>query len=82
MFSTRMTVATTTRPKSMAPTDSRFARFAHERQNDDREREREGDGRGDDNGASQVAQKQPLHSEDEADPEDQVPHHFLGRQAD
>ena len=56
--------------------------FAHEGQNDDREGERERDGRRDDDGAAQVAQKQPLHGEDEATPSDQIPHHFLGRQAD
>ncbi len=71
-FSTRMTVASTTRPKSIAPTESKFADFAAQQKQADRERQGEGDRRGDDQRTAQIAQKQPLQDEDEDDAVDHV----------
>ena len=59
MFSTMITVASTIRPKSIAPTDSRFAEFAARHHDDDGEGQRERDGGGGDDRGTQIAEKDP-----------------------
>ena len=77
MFSIMITVASTTRPKSIAPTDRRLADSPRSVMMSDGEQQREGNGGGDDHGAAQIAQEQPLHQEDQHDARHHVVQHRM-----
>ena len=62
-----ITEPSTIRPKSIAPTDKRFADSPRTVMTITREGQGEGDGRGDHDGAAQIAEKEPLHQKDQDD---------------
>ena len=73
--STMMTVASTIRPKSIAPTDKQVGGFAAQHQDADGEEQRKGNGRADDQRAAQIAEEHPLQQEDQHDADDHVVQH-------
>ena len=82
MFSTMMTVASTTRPKSMAPTDSRLADSPRSTMRPIANDSANGIVSGDDHGAAQIAEEHPLQEKDEHDARDHVVQHGAGRDVD
>lgn len=81
MFSTMITVASTIKPKSIAPTERRFA-DSPQHKDADGEKQREGNGGGDDHCAPQVAEKYPLYEENQNDAENKVMKHGIGGNLD
>ncbi len=72
MFSTRITAESTMMPKSTAPTDSRLASSPGQHQDDDGEEQRERNVDADDDGAAQIAEKDPLDEKDQQTAEDEI----------
>ena len=82
IFSTMMTVASTTNPKSMAPTDSRFADSPRSTMSPMAKDECERYGHRHDDGAAQIAEKGPLQQENQHDARDHVVQHGVGGDVD
>ena len=72
MFSTTITAESTMMPKSTAPKRQEIGVFASNDEDDDAEEQREGNINADNDGAAQIAQKDPLNEENQQAAEDEV----------
>ena len=82
MFSTRITAESTMMPKSTAPTDNRFASSPSSTRMMMLKNSAKGNIDADDDGAAQVAEKDPLNEEDQQAAEDEVVQHRVGGDRD
>ena len=82
MLSTMITVASTIRPKSMAPTDRRLADSPRSTRIPTAKNRANGMVARDDQRAAQIAEEHPLQQEDQRDAEHHVVQHGAGRDVD